>query len=50
MIQTLAIHRFVVWIEADNAASRGVARNVGLLECGTEINQEKPMLRYELLS
>ena len=50
MDETLAVHRFVVSIEADNAASRAVARNVGFLECGTEINEGKPMLRYELLT
>jgi L-amino acid N-acyltransferase YncA len=50
MVQALATPRFVVWIEADNVASRGVARNVGFVECGMEINEGKPMLRFELVT
>ena len=44
----LAVRRFVAFIEADNLASRGVARNAGLVELGLDTTGERPMLRHEL--
>ena len=47
-VDVLAVRRFVAFIEADNLASRGVARNAGFVELGLDTTSERPMLRHEL--
>ena len=43
--QALGVRTFVAFIEPDNLASRGVARNVGFMELGLNVTGERPMLR-----
>jgi RimJ/RimL family protein N-acetyltransferase len=46
----LGVHRIEAFIEPDNLASRGVARNVGFTEVGVSQGQgtDRPMLGYVL--
>ena len=48
-VDALAVRTFLVWIEQDNLASRGVARYAGFVECGMEedASDGRLMLRYE---
>jgi uridine kinase len=41
------VGEFVAFIEPDNYASRGVARNIGFIELGLDANGPRPMLRHE---
>ena len=47
-VHALAVRRFVAFIEADNRASRGVARNAGFVELELDTTGERPILRHEL--
>jgi uncharacterized protein len=44
----LDVHRCVAFIEPDNVASRGVARNARLEEIGVDTSGDRPMLRYQI--
>jgi len=48
-VDTLAVTRFVAFIEPDNLASRGVARSVGFAELELNTTGDRPMLRHELV-
>jgi len=48
-VDTLAVRRFVAFIEPDNLASRGVARNAGFAELELDTTGDRPVLRHELV-
>ena len=48
-VDTLAVTRFVAFIEPDNLASRGVARSAGFAELELDTTGDRPMLRHELV-
>jgi RimJ/RimL family protein N-acetyltransferase len=48
-VHTLGVTRFVAFIEPDNQASRGVARNIGFVELELDTKGDRAMLRHELM-